>query len=309
MWKEIIWAVDPYQKDKKVWNHSLAMTQFLATKTNASIQPVYISTPAELRLMTSYEIPSQRRMHDVSLRDVTSALKKVKVKNLKKPQVVVNRKAFSTTEAVETLSRYASRSNAALLVIGTHSKTGLQRFFLGSFAETLLYHAKTPVLLLGPKMKKKAEIKKILFATDFSKESRRVYDCLLTFASSTGAQVHLINVVEDATRWANPFDSMMAGEGSALLEGAIRDQIKASQKKLQKWADDAKGMKVKTSFSVERSLDKIGDVILKKAKAQSADMIAIGTQSGPVRATLGSVARHIVRRSELPVWIAPRHAS
>jgi len=53
--------------------------------------------------------------------------------------------------AAEALEQVAVDVNADLLVIGTHGRKGVERFFLGSVAETLMNKAHLSVLVARPK--------------------------------------------------------------------------------------------------------------------------------------------------------------
>ncbi len=47
----------------------------------------------------------------------------------------------------------ANQFKADLIVIGTHSRTGLDRFFMGSIAEHVIRHSSVPVLVVPMKVK------------------------------------------------------------------------------------------------------------------------------------------------------------
>ena len=47
---------------------------------------------------------------------------------------------------VETIVKHAEQAGASLLVLGTHGRSGFQRFILGSTAERVVRTASLPVL-------------------------------------------------------------------------------------------------------------------------------------------------------------------
>ena len=51
---------------------------------------------------------------------------------------------------VQAITQLASDLGANLVVVGTHSRTGLARFLLGSVAEGVVRHAPCPVLVIRP---------------------------------------------------------------------------------------------------------------------------------------------------------------
>lgn len=48
----------------------------------------------------------------------------------------------------EIITRQAKKLKAAMIIMGSHGRTGLQRFFLGSVAERTLRYAECPVLII-----------------------------------------------------------------------------------------------------------------------------------------------------------------
>lgn len=48
----------------------------------------------------------------------------------------------------EAIARHAKKARASMIVMGSHGRTGLQRFFLGSVAERTLRYAECPVLIV-----------------------------------------------------------------------------------------------------------------------------------------------------------------
>lgn len=53
-------------------------------------------------------------------------------------------------DAAEAILRYADASGASLIIVGTHGRTGVSRWLLGSVTERLLRNARCPVLAVPP---------------------------------------------------------------------------------------------------------------------------------------------------------------
>jgi len=78
------------------------------------------------------------------------------------------------TSPVFHLLEVSSKKKDPILVLGTHSKDGLDRFFLGSTAEEVLRGTSSPVITVGPEVSKRdrpQELKKLLLATDLTERS------------------------------------------------------------------------------------------------------------------------------------------
>ena len=63
--------------------------------------------------------------------------------------VVTQYNEFGSTK--ETIVSCAAQFNADLIVIGTHSRTGFDRFLMGSVAEYVIRHSPVPVLVVPMK--------------------------------------------------------------------------------------------------------------------------------------------------------------
>jgi len=76
--------------------------------------------------------------------------------------------------AWSVVSQVLTQRKIDLVVTGTHGRTGLEMFWIGSFAEAIFRRARCPVLTVGPLNRPPepgATLKSVLFATDFSDES------------------------------------------------------------------------------------------------------------------------------------------
>jgi nucleotide-binding universal stress UspA family protein len=90
-----------------------------------------------------------------------------------------------------------------LIVMGTHGRKGMDRFFLGSTAETIFRAANCPVLTVGPNVKPSSEselaLNKVLFATSLTKEAEPALSYALSFAHGCDAKLAILHVVQTET--------------------------------------------------------------------------------------------------------------
>ena len=98
-----------------------------------------------------------------------------------------------------------------LLVLGTHGRAGVGKFFTGSIAEEVFRRASCPVLSIGPhvtaKPSQEIQFQHILFATDFSKDSLAALSYAVSFAEEDQSQLALLHVVEPpAVGFADPHE-------------------------------------------------------------------------------------------------------
>ncbi len=92
------------------------------------------------------------------------------------------------------LKKIIAENKLDLVVVGSHGYTGLKRFLLGSFSEMVFRHTDCPVLVVGPEAGEATppqRISKILFATDFERESVDALPVAADFARRLGATLIL----------------------------------------------------------------------------------------------------------------------
>jgi nucleotide-binding universal stress UspA family protein len=113
------------------------------------------------------------------------------------------------------VAHWTAEHGIDLIVMGTHGRRGMERFFLGSTAEVIFRTATCPVLTVGPHVplrpRDEAQIDKILFATDLTRESESAISYALSLAHDRGAHVTLLHVMPNSARhqaeWAKLFES------------------------------------------------------------------------------------------------------
>jgi nucleotide-binding universal stress UspA family protein len=139
-----------------------------------------------------------------------------------------------------------------------------------------------------------AEIKTLLFATDFSKGSARACDLARSLADTCGASLTLLHVI-------NEFSDRNARKVSAEVYEKLAAEIeKHAVEDMQEFRDRYfKDMPVTTAIAVGKSHEEI----IRQAKKIGADLILMGTQgrAGIEKMLMGSTAEKVVRSSPIPV--------
>jgi nucleotide-binding universal stress UspA family protein len=120
------------------------------------------------------------------------------------------------------LLRVAGEQGADLIVAGTESESGMNRFVLGSTAEELILNASCPVLTVGPKVKTwghgPLEFRRIIFASDLTAESAKAAAFALSFAQDNGAHLYFCYVLGSA---------IPSVETRSLTDGAFQSKLKS----------------------------------------------------------------------------------
>ena len=191
----------------------------------------------------------------------------------------------------------ARAEEAALIVVGTRGKTGLEHVLLGSTAERIIRMAPCPVLTVPAEKlplggNRKATITKMLVPVDFSDCSLDALEYGALAAQRSKASITLLHVLEPVSYG---LDFTLPGVGK-------REQMRTTlTQQLSGLVVTLTSAGVPSDFAISGGLP--ADSILDTARAQSVDMIVMGTHGrrGLSHVLFGSVAESVLRRSSCPV--------
>ncbi|QLH82099.1 universal stress protein [Halosimplex pelagicum] len=195
----------------------------------------------------------------------------------------------------EAILEYADGHDADLLAMGTHGRTGINRYIAGSVTERVVRLADCPVLTVRATDRSRVteDYDEILIPTDGSEPAAAAVEHGLAIAAQTGARVHAVNIVDIGDIAASPEYT----PPTAVIE-QLESEGEAATERIATQAQD-------------RDLDAVTAVreglpardILEYADDADIDLIAMGTagRTGLNRYLLGSTAERIVRHAEMPV--------
>jgi len=299
---KILWVVNPFQDSGEVRRKGAQFLKSLGPKVPPAT-PVYVSSPLELQVALEFSVPVKDRYRKVAEERFRKFLAPLKGKFLKPPHVI-EEPSPGLAAAAKALADFADSEGADALVLGTRASSGLDRFLMGSYAESLLAYAKTPLVFMNPQARVSNKLRRILFATDLSPASRKAFASLCEFAKAAGASVDLLHVIETPKNWATTYGYLLVGTRAVTPERYVDDLREKGLRKLESFVTLAKSAGVKAVPCVEVGSQKASFLAMKKAEKTGADMIALAAQSSRLRAgLLGSIARDVLRGARRPVWV------
>jgi nucleotide-binding universal stress UspA family protein len=189
-----------------------------------------------------------------------------------------------------TLSGVIEKNEVDLVVVGTHGMGAVQKLLIGSGAEQIFRQCTRPVLTVGPavdgRITPEAELKNILFATDFGPGSDREVAYAFSLGQEHGANVTLLHVVKHLEDYSEA--------GMALKRDALRHQ-------LQDLVPTGGDVWCQTQFRM--AVGEPTDEILRIAREINADLIVMGAKarSGLAGHVPGTKAYKIVSQAHCPV--------
>lgn len=302
---KLIWAVDLYGEDASLQKKSAKMVNNLSATLNAEVVPTYVLSPIPFLFhptMQVYDGRKYRAEKSNLKRKLEKWVKSFGVKSIDRCEILLSDEASVRSEA-EKLIGFAEIENANLIIVSTHSRKGLDRFFLGSFAETLLLRSPIPLMLVQPKTDLVTPLKNIVFPTDFSDKSKSALIKVEAFAKASGACIQLFHHMEYLT----PSFRDMAVPTTRIqkLIKEMSGEMTREKRALGKaWISEIKKNGVTAKFTLSEKPIYAVDAILAFSKKFKTGVVAIASQTKPGLAEMiGGIARRVVRQAPIPIWV------
>jgi nucleotide-binding universal stress UspA family protein len=213
---------------------------------------------------------------------------------------------------------HAVESKVDLVIMTTHARGTLGRFWLGSTADELVRELPMPVLLVHPKeqpadFKQPMTFKNVLVPLDGTPEAEQMLEPATSMAKLFGADITLLRMVRPLLATSIPvgmgtFSNVairMAEDLDKLQKQLEQEALEYLEKVAQKLR--ANNLIVNTRIALA---DQPGVGVLAEAQQLGSDLIALETHGrrGLTRLFLGSVADKVLRGSTVPVLVhRPKH--
>jgi len=169
---------------------------------------------------------------------------------------------------------YAEEHGADVVVMGTHGRTGIGRFLLGSVTQQTLQESPIPVVTVHEDTVADFDVDNVLVPTDGSEGAEAAAEHAIDLVTEVGGTLHALHATRGREEDSSPIDD-------------VRDRAEAA------------GVEVVTATRSGRPHQAIAGYV---AEAEI-DVVVMGThgRTGLRRYVLGSVTERTVRFSPVPV--------
>jgi nucleotide-binding universal stress UspA family protein len=153
------------------------------------------------------------------------------------------------------------------------------------------------------------EIKKILYATDLSKNARYAFGYAASLANRYGAGITLLHTLEDSPGSDSLVVNMMGEEKwNELRKTNEAKVIETIRERLEKFCADVSDELPSCPFITDKIIVNIGnpvDEILAQTKTSGIDMVVMGAHGQGIIADafMGSTSRRVLKRCKKPVLV------
>lgn len=156
------------------------------------------------------------------------------------------------------------------------------------------------------------EVRKILYSTDLSKSSTAAFEHASYIAKKTGAEIHILHVVEKLSNEAKITLQTYVMDRN-VRHDLLQERVHNAEAKLHLRQENfwdnlhADELHVRQQISSIKVVEGFpAETILKYAKELEVDLIVMGThEKGLMHTFLGSVAKNVLNRAHVPMLIIP----
>lgn len=296
--KHVLLTVDLKAEEPKLTERVWSVLKPLLKSGEAVVQPVTILN-REDAAMGTYLKNRIGSLRAATERHLAEKLTELGVQGLAAPKVIFA-DGSSNQRAVMALLKYAKKVEADLIAVGSHSRQGVERLFLGSFAETLSLQSPIPLLVVNPNQRPIVErLNTVLFPTDFSEKSREGLDIVCNSLRGTKRKLVLFHsYVYPVQFYMDPFAAY------PISQSMVDEEFNEMKAKGEEWCKELRGLGLNCKFIIDRKSLTAADGILAAMRREKAGMIAMVSATGKWGTRLlGSVTRQVLRSSMRPVWV------
>ncbi len=206
--------------------------------------------------------------------------------------------------AAEEIIKYIDRNDIGLVVMGTHGRSGITRWAVGSVASKVVRGTKTPVLMTRTKAAKPPEksrlLSKVLVPLDGSEVGEAALPFVTELASKLDLEIILFQMVAIAYHVYSSGEIVSQVPYTEQEMEPIKKSVKAYLDKVaEKLA--ARGTKVRTQTRTGAA----AEGIIRAEEELAVDLVAMSThgRSGVSRWVFGSVAARVLQQGTKPLLL------
>ena len=283
--KKILCPVDFFSASDRAVDYATG----LAANYDSAMHLLHVVAPI---VPTAYEYPVAladmvKSVEDAAWPEMNKLVAKVKTAG------VAVEGEVRTGDVHDEIKRTIAAARPDLVVMGTHGRRTVERWFMGSTAERLLRHCPVPLVTMTAAGEQPAatRFRRILVTTDFSAGTPDALAYAFSVAQENESRITLLHVIHDI-----PAD----------VSGKYRDPLITG---VRKELEDLVPAEARNWCEVEARVESGPPyrLILRILEEEEVDLLVMNIHGKGMldRALLGSTAERVVRAARCPVMLIP----
>jgi len=271
---------------------ALPLAEELAGRLGSKIVVLQVSESTESGLYHMQEL----YINQIAQR-VTNMVKKYRADAQVEPVIIIG-------SAAEEIIKYIDRNDIGLVVMGTHGRSGITRWAMGSVASKVVRGTKTPVLMIRTKGTKPPEksrlLSRVLVPLDGSEVGEAALPFVTELASKLDMEVILFQMVAMAYHVYSSGEIVSQVPYTEQEMEPIKRSVKAYLDKVAERLA-VRGIKVGTQTKTGAA----AEGIIRAEEELEVDLVAMSThgRSGVSRWVFGSVAARVLQQGTKPLLL------
>jgi nucleotide-binding universal stress UspA family protein len=180
-----------------------------------------------------------------------------------------------------------------IVVMGTHGRRGVERWFMGSTTEKLMRHSPVPLITISGAGEKVGapRFSRILVTTDFSEGTSDALAYAFSVAQENESKITLLHVIHDVAA------DVSGKYRESLIEGVQKQLEDLVPPEATTWCDVSSLVEIGVPYRV----------IPRVLEDEKIDLLVMNIHGKGMldRALLGSTAERVVRMARCPVMLIP----
>jgi nucleotide-binding universal stress UspA family protein len=283
--------------------HALPLAAAIARRCNAALKLALVHLPVPA-LAVALEVPDVKVQLDEEARASELTYLAKTIDRVSQLMDVTATGTILDGEVTRALGDHLEQSGADLVIIATHGRGPVSRFWLGSVADQLMRQLHMPVLILraGENTPPPVELRHILITLDGSPFAEQALTGAVTLGGPYGAEYSLLMVVEPPRPIVDPSAMVLvpvAVDGEVYSMATATGYLETQAEPLRQ-----EGFRVRTHAICAEGAG-VAATIVAQAETLGIDVVAIASHGagGLRRLVVGSVADKVIRGSTRPTLV------
>jgi nucleotide-binding universal stress UspA family protein len=278
----IILAVDPFEESLRLSPPDFSCLKSWVQNPQAEILPVYVLPNSE----------TSRDLDNIWLPDEFKDFAPLKI---------LPTKALGRKREAEALLNYTDEVQADVVVLVSHGTLTAKKLY-GGFVESILLKSEKPIVVLAENSKSNTTHGKLIFISDFSKESYEAFSIFISNFKDIKPSVLLFNAIP-----------LPAFTRSGPIYQQALDILPVSYWHQQEtWAAQlaepflkiASEKQIICQLEIRSQVISVEDAIKDLLEKEDASLFAMVTVSGTLqRLLVGSISRFVLKHRKQPLWL------
>jgi nucleotide-binding universal stress UspA family protein len=265
-------------------NRAIDQAIYFATANNAEI------TILHARVMYEDNPEKLPELEDRELKREEELLKKLKIDTNRHIEINIKHEVIRGFSVHSALLAYINSNEFDLILIGTHGRSKINQFLLGSVAEKVVRYAPYPVITVPPTSRIDNKYRKIVIPYDFSEHAHLALKNAAFFIKDSDSKIEILYVLEDK------YEPLLDGfEQQSVFESMPFIKKKAKEKLAKTIAELPQPGKITYNFTLKTGTPH--KEITQYVKEVDADLVIMATHGlvGIDRFILGSTTERVIR--------------